>query len=160
MDGSQIKPIEALQAILEMDNIAEQLPDEELAVIGQDVVTEHGIDWSSMGDWRERMERGLDLAALVKKEKNYPFKGASNLKYPLITTAALQFNARAYPAIVPSDDVVKVQVHGNDPSGQKAARGERVAQYLSYELSSEVEEWEETTDELLTILPIVGTVVR
>ena len=106
MDGSQIKPIEALQAILEMDNIAEQLPDEELAVIGQDVVTEHGIDWSSMGDWRERMERGLDLAALVKKEKNYPFKGASNLKYPLITSAALQFNARAYPAIVPSDDVV------------------------------------------------------
>ena len=75
MDGSQIKPIEALQAILEMDNIAEQLPDEELAVIGQDVVTEYGIDWSSMGDWRERMERGLDLAALVKKEKNYPFKG-------------------------------------------------------------------------------------
>ena len=160
MDGSTFGPVEKLSAILALDNIAEHLPPEELATIGSDVVQEHGIDYSSMKDWRERMERGLDLAALVKKEKTYPWKGAANLKYPLITTAALQFNARAYPAIVPSDDVVKVQVHGNDATGAKAARGERVGQYMSFQLSSEVEEWEETTDELLTVLPIVGTVVR
>jgi len=160
MDGSTFGPVEKLGAILDLDNIAEHLPPEDLATIGSDVVQEHGIDYSSMKDWRERMERGLDLAALVKKEKTYPWKGAANLKYPLITTAALQFNARAYPAIVPSDDVVKVQVHGNDTTGAKAARGERVGQYMSFQLSSEVEEWEETTDELLTVLPIVGTVVR
>ena len=52
-----------------------------------------------------------------------------------ITTAALQFNARAYPAIVPSGDMVKVKVHGADPDGAKVARGDRIAAHMSWQLS-------------------------
>lgn len=85
MDGSQIKPIEALQAILEMDNIAEQLPDEELAVIGQDVVTEHGIDWSAVNPTTSynRVQRYNILSSksqISKKHTFGEFKG-KNLRY-------------------------------------------------------------------------------
>lgn len=160
VDQPQIPPAEMLIAILGMTNIADHLGETELAAIGDDVCREHRIDVESMKPWTDRMKRGVDLASLVKEDKTYPFESASNVKYPLITTAALQFNARAYPAIVPPGEMVNVKTFGADPTGAKAARAERVGHYMSYQLSTEIEEWEETTDELLTILPIVGTVVR
>lgn len=149
-----------LQAILQADNIADMLPPEKLATIASDVHEGWQIDKRSMQPWLDRMQRGIDLAEMVKEDKSYPFKKASNVKYPLITTAALQFNARAYPAIVPPDQIVKPKVFGDDPQGTKAARGDRVAEHMSWQLSSEIEEWEEVTDKLLTVLPIVGTVIR
>lgn len=149
-----------LQAILAADNLAEMLDEAKLAGIADECLRGYDIDKASMKDWCERMERGIELATLVKEEKSYPFPKASNVKYPLITTAALQFNARAYPAIVPAEDVVKVKVFGKDPEGLKAARAERVGEHMSWQLLSQVEEWEETTDNLLTVLPIVGTVMR
>ncbi len=160
MPPPQIGPAQFLQAIIAAPNIADMLEPEKLASIGDDVCREHAIDYESMKDWRSRMERGIELASLVKTEKNYPFEKAANVKYPLITTAALQFNARAYPAIVPPDDMVKCKVFGQDEGGMKEARGMRVSSHMSYQLGSQIEEWEETTDQLLVVLPIVGTVVR
>lgn len=159
-EPQRMDPAMLLQAIMAAPNIADLLPENQLAGIGEDVCREHAIDWESMKDWRSRMERGIELASLVKTEKSYPFEKASNVKYPLITTAALQFNARAYPAIVPPDDMVKCKVFGQDQGGMKEARGMRVSAHMSYQLGSEIEEWEETTDQLLVVLPIVGTVVR
>lgn len=153
-------PMALLQAIMEAGNVAELLPEDKLAAIAEDCMVGYRIDCESMKDWRKRMDRGIELAELVKEDKTYPFDKASNVKYPLITSAALQFNARAYPAIVPADQVVKAKVFGKDPQGMKAARAERTSEFMSWQLSSEIEEWEEVTDKLLTVLPIVGTVVR
>ena len=113
-----------------------------------------------MAEWFKLMERGLDLAKLVKKDKDYPWKGASNVKYPLITSAALQFNARAYPAIVPEDRPVKVKVWGNDKGGLKAARADRLSEHMSWQLQAQVTEWDKETDKLLVQLPIVGEMFR
>lgn len=163
MDEEQaprIPPEQMLQAIMAAPNIADLLEDAQLAMIGDDVCREHAIDFDSMKDWRARMERGIELASLIKTEKSYPFEKAANVKYPLITTAALQFNARAYPAIVPAGEAVKCKTFGQDPQGTKAARAMRVASHMSWQLGSEIEEWEEDTDQLLVILSIVGTLVR
>jgi chaperonin GroES len=113
-----------------------------------------------MEDWLKQMEGGIKLAKLGKDLKSYPFDKASNIKYPLLTTAALQFNAKAYPAIVQSDQIVKVKVYGADRDGKKAARAERVSEHMSYDLDCNVPEWEEDTDNLLTVLPLVGTCYR
>jgi len=158
--AEEVHPLDKLRAILQSDNVAESLDAAKLAMIGDDAVSDYRLDRDSMGDWLDRMGRGIELAKLEKSDKNYPFANAANVKYPLITTAALQFNARAYPAIVSSDSVVKVKVHGEDPTGQKAARGERVSSHMSWQLSNKIEEWEEETDKLLVQLPIVGTMVR
>ena len=153
-------PFEWVSLAPEEDNLAPFLEEEQLAKIGDDIVSDYDLDYRSMATWRDEMQRGLDLATLVKGEKVYPFKNASNVKYPLITTAALQFNARAYPAIVPADAIVRVKTHGSDPQGEKAARGERIGAHMSYQLGTEMEEWEDDTDKLLVQLPIVGTMVR
>jgi len=154
------QPLEVLQQIMATENVAEMLDDAELARIGDLAVREWKLDKDSMKEWFDRMNRGIDLATLIKKEKTYPFKHAANVKYPLITTAALQFNARAYPAIVPSDQVVRAKTYGKDPTGAKAARGERISEHMSYDLTCNVPEWEEETDRLLVVLPVVGTMVK
>ena len=153
-------PMAVLTSLTQMPNIADHLDEARLAEIGEDVATDYDIDRRSMASWLERMKCGMDLANLVKAEKSYPWKGSSNARYPLVTTACLQFNAKAYPAIIPGADVVKCEVKGKDPQGIKAARAERVGSHMSYMLTSRVEEWEETTDDLLVQLPLVGTMYR
>lgn len=169
--GAQRAPVNALapgvreltmrvEMLAASPNLAENLSDADLTKLAQSVIEGFDIDKASMADWEERMQRGLDLAMLVKGDKSYPWDKAANIRYPLITSAALQYNARAYPAIVPSTDVVKVAVQGEDAKGQKSGRGKRVASFMSWQLKVDSREWERGTDQLTLQLPIVGDVFR
>lgn len=153
-------PAERLAELIQTPNIAALLDDDDLKEISTKALDGYKLDKSSREDWEGRVEGAMDLAMLLAEEKDYPFNGAANVKYPLLTTAALQFNARAYPAIVQGNVVAKCKVNGHDPDGAKAARGDRVSEHLSWQLTSEMPEWEEDTDRLLMILPIVGCVFR
>jgi chaperonin GroES len=95
----------------------------------------------------------------VVEEKSFPWDNAANIKFPLITEAAIQFNARAYPEIVKSGDVVKARVVGKGEP-EKDAKGKRISRHMSYQLTEEMEEWEEGMDKLLIALPIVGTAFK
>jgi chaperonin GroES len=152
--------MQALGQIMGSANLAAEMDGDKLSDIAQRVVREYEIDRSSREDWEKRTAAALDLAMMVSEEKSYPFQNASNVKFPLLTTAALQFNARAYPAIVQGNRVAKCITWGADPQGLKAARADRVGEHLSYQLLSELPEWEEDTDKLLLMLPIVGCVFR
>lgn len=155
-----IAPDQFIAMVTQSENLAAEMDDHELELIGRDAVDDFDLDKESMSDWLEKMEKAIDLANLVKEEKTYPFKSASNIKYPLVTSAALQFNARAYPAIVSPTDLVKTKIWGGDPQGIKAAKGKRASSYMSWQLLSEVEEWDQETDKLLVQLPIVGDMFR
>ncbi|MDC0657057.1 hypothetical protein N6L27_03505 [Leisingera sp. SS27] len=159
-EQAQVSPEEFVAFAVQSQNLAAEISEEKLREIAQQVLRDYHLDKDSMSEWFQKMERGIKLASLVKEDKSYPFNGAANVKYPLVTSAALQFNARAYPAIVPPDQVVKAKVWGNDQGGLKAARALRVSTFMSYQLSGPIEEWEEETDNLLVQLPIVGTMVR
>lgn len=165
-------------------NIAKELPDEELGNIGSTVHREYEIDLESRKPWLEIIERATKLAMQVKEEKSFPWPKASNVKYPLLTEAAIQFNARAYPAIIQGQSIVKAKIVGNDdgvpvlgpdgrpvagpdgepqfkvPPGAKRNRGDRVARHMSWQLAEQMEEWEEDTDRLLVMLPITGCMFR
>lgn len=153
-------PIDTLRMIMASDNLAEDIAEDVLAKLAHRVVSEHKIDKESRKEWEERTKQAMELAMLVAKEKDYPFKNAANVKFPLLTVAALQFNARAYPAIVSGSSVVKCKTWGADAQGLKAARAKRVADFMSYQLLSKLPEWEEDTDRILVMLPIVGCVFR
>lgn len=152
---------ERLIANIRSPNIAADLSEEELARIGARVVDEFKIDEQSRKDsgWADRIEAALKLAMQVKEAKNYPWPNAANIKYPLITVAAVQFAARAYPAIVDGAGIVKGKVLGK-PSDEKRDRADRIGRHMSYQLLEEMDGWEEDTDRLLHVLPVVGCVFR
>jgi chaperonin GroES len=167
-------------------NIADE-PDfdiAELPKIGQKVIREYEIDYNSCNEWRVQYKEHLKFALQVAEEKTYPWPGASNIIYPLLTIAAIQFAARAYPAIINGPHVVKGIVIGNDNGvplinpqtkqpvvgpqgpifivqpGAKRDRADNVADHMSWQLLYEEKEWESDTDRLLHILPITGCCFR
>lgn len=143
----------------QLDNIAPELDDETLAKLGNRVIEEYAIDYQSMSDWRDQYEKGMEVAKQVIKRKTTPWPGASNVYYPLVATAALQFNARAYPEIVRDHTVVKTRVAGKK-SQEKVDKAERVSQHMSYQLLHEDSQWEESLDKLLIVLSVCGTAFK
>jgi len=150
-----------VSALLESTNIADTLSKDKLTEIGMKAKAGFEQDLESREDWEKAMEEWIKLAKQVTETKSYPWSNASNVKYPLLSTAAMQFAARAYPSLVPSDrKVVKGRAIGKDPTGQKSKTAEAVSTYMSYQLMEEMDGWEEDMDKLLIMLPIVGTMFK
>ncbi len=150
-----------LRALVEKTNIAEGLDKDTLEKISQQVKQGFESDLQSRAAWDAAAKEWTKLALQVREQKTYPWVGASNVKYPLLSTAAMQFNARAYPSLVPSGGkIVKAQVIGKDPTGEKLEKANRISTYMSYQLTEEMHGWEEDMDKLLIMLPIVGTLFK
>lgn len=160
MDEAATRAID-MRAVIENNNIAKTLDKEKLTTISHQVKKGFEFDLESRREWDQAAKEYTKLALQVKEEKTYPWSGASNVKYPLLSTAAMQFNARAYPSLVPSGGrVVKAMVIGKDPDGEKQKKADRISTYMSYQLMEEMDSWEEDMDKLLIMLPIVGTLFK
>lgn len=150
-----------LDKIVDNVNVAEDLSDEKLLEIGNKVVEGYDADLLSRVSWEKDLEKWTKLALQIVEEKTFPWRNAANVKFPLLSTACMQFNARAYPTLVPPDgNVVKCRVIGSDLTGEKAQRAWRVSKYMSWQIIEEMDDWEEHMDKLLLILPITGTAFK
>lgn len=146
-----------VQRLLDERNIAKGLDDDKLTEIGKNCFEAFDKDMQSRQQWEKNQDEAIKMSLLYKENKNYPWPGASNVKFPLISTAAMQFSARAYPSLVPSDGkIVKAKVVGADPQGQKALKANRIEKHMSYQIMDEMQEWEEDMDRLLITAAIVG----
>lgn len=160
-DEVQSAATDKLAKKVELTNIAEKLDEDLLVKIGQDCRRGFLIDEDSRKEWLDNTQEWLDLAKQLRDRKTFPWDGASNVKYPLISTAAMQFAARAYPSLVPGDgNVVKSRVIGKDPTGEKAKKGDRISKYMSWQLLYEMERWEEDMDKMLIMLPVWGMMFK
>jgi len=81
---------------------------------------------------------------------------SSNVKFPLVTIAALQYHARSYPVLIDSQTPVHCRVIGSDLDSSKEKRAERVSQHMSYQILEEDENWEAEMDRVLIKQPIIG----
>jgi chaperonin GroES len=150
-----------LGAMLESINIAEKLTEDELTKIGSDASKGFELDLSTCSEWTKNIDEWTKLAKQTIEPKTWPWPRASNVKYPLLSTAAMQFAARAYPSLIPSDGkVVKAKAVGKDHTGGKTELALAVSTYMSYQLLEEMDDWEEQMDKLLIMLPIVGTMFK
>lgn len=150
-----------MSAFIESVNLAEKLDEEELEDIGKKAKEGYEADSESRAEWERCATQWTELAKLTVTQKTFPWPNASNVKYPLLATAAMQFAARSYPSLVPSDGrIVKSRVIGKDPTGEKTMISEAVSLYMSYQLLEEMDGWEEEMDKLLIMLPIIGTMFK
>lgn len=141
-------------------NVASELSDEVLTKIGEEVKRGFELDEASRRDWLDKVRMWMGLATQVADKKSFPWPNAANIKYPLLSTAAMQFAARAYPALIPGPELVKGVVKSVDPDGQQHDRAKRVGRHMSYQIMCEMDGWEESMDKACLILPIVGCVFK
>lgn len=150
-----------LSKILQTKNIAEQLDEDELTKIGSECKSGFEDDLQSRSQWEEDLRDWSKLAMQIREEKSFPWPDSSNVQYPILSTASMQFAARAYPSLVPSDGkIVKSIVIGKDDDGLKLERATRVSSYMSWQIMYDMDHWEEDMDKLLIMLPITGTVFK
>lgn len=150
-----------LRKYIESVNIAKELDEDKLRKIANDCSEGFEVDLQSRAVWERKIDEYVRLAQQLQDQKAYPWPKASNIKYPLLSTAAMQFAARAYPTLVPSDGhIVNGQVIGKDPDDSKQDQAERIGTYMSYDIMHQMEGWEEGMDKLLIQLPIVGTMFK
>jgi len=159
-EDAQAQEIMSIMAQLEarhaMTNIATELTPDQVAALATRVVDDFNTDEDSRAAWLSSHKDIMDLARLALQKKTYLGETVANVKYPIIISAAIQFAARAYPEIIKGTEVVKPKIVGKDPDGQKAARGKRVCDHMSYQLLNEMADWEDGVDQLLFTLPVVG----
>lgn len=118
---TESEPLAMLARIAQQPgDISDLFDDQTLATIGADVVEDYDRDEEGRSEWKATVEKALKRAAQERQTLTNPAPyRRSNVDFPILTVAAQQFNARAYPAICRPGDMVRIKVIGSD-KGQPA----------------------------------------
>ena len=136
-------------------NICELISEEERENMGDALHREIKDDLASRAGWESSIDEYLELAKQLTKGKSYPWPNASNVKFPILSLASIQFHAETFPALLGKPNVVKTRKIGEaDPV--KTDRGDRVARFMSVQVTELMEDWLDEMDRLFLILPILG----
>ncbi len=146
-----------LDKIVYLPNIVDELDHDDLVKIAADVRETYKRDKDSRMQWEHDTKLVIELSKLIAISKDTPYPGCSNVKYPLISTAATQSAANMYPEIIRNGRVVELAALGLDQDGSKQKRASRVGDFMNYQLLVESAAWERDLDKRLTTLPLIGT---
>jgi len=147
------------QLIAHDDNLAEYLDDGYLGELSSDLRASYEEDLSSRQEWEDGYTKGLDQLGVRYEERTQPFEGASGVTHPLIAESVTQFQAQAYKELLPAGGPVQTQVLGL----QDAAREEqaaRVKDFMNYQITEVMEEYDPDMDQLLFYLPLSGSTFK
>ena len=144
------------EAAIKAVNLCDRFITEDLNAIGAWVSDGYKMDKVSRQKWEVRNAAAMDLAMQIQKAKNFPWPNASNVAFPLITIATMQFHATAYPSLISGTDIVRCRTIGDDPSGVKKARADRVSTHMSWQRLEEDQPWEEQHDRGLINRAVIG----
>ena len=137
-------------------NLAEYLEEGYLGEIASKLVAAFEDDLLSRSEWEETYTKGLDLLGVKTVERTEPFQGASGVTHPLISESVTQFQAQAYKELLPAGGPVKTGVIGlQDP--EREAQATRVRDFMNYEITEVMEEYDPDMDQLLFYLPLSGS---
>ena len=143
---------ETLKSFDNTANLAEKIDEVQLKKLGEEAVARFRIDIGTRSGWEEQRSKWLKLLSMTRDAKSFPWEDPSNVALPTLTIAAVQFHARAFDAIYGERQIVKVKAK----DGKSKDASLRVAKHMNYQLTEEMEEWEEDMDKLLMLLPTNG----
>ena len=157
--GAVVGEVEQTPLVNFTSNLAEVLDEGYMQSLSNELVEKIEADKSSREDWEQSYTKGLDLLGFKYEERTRPFRGASSVNHPMLAQAVTQFQAMAYVELLPSDGPVRTQVVGaNNSQLQQAA--ERVKDYMNYEITHNMEEYNPEMDQLLFQLPLSGSAFK
>ena len=140
-------------------NLAEELEDKEVALIGKDLVRAYEDDKSSRKNWEDQYSKGLRMLGVVVEDRQDPFPGASGVHHPLLAEAATQFQARAIAEVFPPGGPVKTQVIGK-VTDKKLEQSQRVQDFMNFQLTQEIPDYFNELDQMLFYLALAGSAFK
>jgi len=140
-------------------NLAELIDERDLMDIASELTGQYEEDRSGRKDWEDAYVNGLELLGIKYEERDQPFRGSSGVTHPLIAEAITQFQAQAYKELLPSSGPVRTQIIGaTNPEVEK--QSQRVSEFMNYQITTVMEEYDPEMDRLLFNLPIAGSAFK
>lgn len=140
-------------------NLADVIDSALLGRISSDLVGSIEDDLSSRQDWEDTYKQGLEFLGMKTEERTQPFEGSSGVVHPLLAESVTQFQAQAYRELLPANGPVRTQVIGAQ-SEMLVKQAERVKDYMNYQITYEMEEYDPELDQMLFYLPVVGSTFK
>jgi hypothetical protein len=140
-------------------NLAEELDERELATIATELVGSYEDDLDSRSDWFSTYVDGLDLLGINADSRSQPFVGASGVHHPILAEAVTQFQAQAYKEMLPAGGPVDTEVLGMTDNA-KLEKANRVKNFMNYQITYKMEEYDPEMDQLLFYLPLSGSAFK
>ena len=142
-----------------LPNIAEKLDKDTQGELGKQVVDDFNRDRSTRTDWETRHAEAIKVALQVVETKSFPWENCSNIKFPLLTIAVLQFLARI-SLMTKGQKIASVKVLGADPTGEKALQSERLSDHLSLQLLEEQVNWRDSDEQAKLSACLLGSAFK
>ena len=140
-------------------NLALVLDPSELGEISNELIAAFEEDKESRDEWLTTFADGLDLLGIKTEERQMPFPGASGVTHPLLAEAATQFQAQAYKELLPANGPVNTKIVGAE-SPETMAQCQRVKEFMNYQITEVMEEYDPDMDSLLFYLPLAGSAFK
>ena len=140
-------------------NLAEVLDDSILGSLSSDLGSKVEEDKGSREEWEEAIAKGLTLLGINYEERSEPFMGASGVTHPLLSEAVTQFQAQAYKEMLPPGGPIKTQIIGQQTK-EVEDQAQRVKDFMNYQVTEVMEEYDSDTDQMLFYLPITGSTFK
>ena len=140
-------------------NLADHIDEDVLSEISSQLTGDIEDDTNSRSDWEEQYKSGLELLGMTYEDRSEPFEGASGIVHPLLAESVTQFQAQAYREMLPAGGPVKTTIIGAE-TPEVMAQAERVKNYMNYQITYEMEEYDPELDQMLFYLPIVGSAFK
>ena len=140
-------------------NLSELLEDSELNNISANLTSDYEYDKDARGDWLKTYTEGLDLLGFKYEERSKPFANASGVTHPLLAETVTQFQAQAYKELLPPEGPIRTQIVG-EITPEIEEQAQRVKEFMNYQISYVMEEYDQDLDQMLFHLPLAGSAFK
>jgi len=140
-------------------NLAEDIPEDVLAEIAGDLLSEYEEDVSSRKDWMQTYVDGLELLGMKIEERSEPWEGACGVYHPLLSEALVKFQSETIMETFPAAGPVKTQIIGKE-TPEKKASAERVRDDMNYQLTDVMVEYRGEHERMLWGLGLSGNAFK
>ena len=140
-------------------NLAEELPEQYLAELSSNLLSDFSNDINSRKDWLETYVDGLELLGLKIEQRSEPWEGACAVYHPLLSEALVKFQAETMMETIPAAGPVKTSIIGKEtPECLEAAA--RVQENMNYQLMDKMPEYRPEHERMLWGLGLAGNAFK
>lgn len=140
-------------------NLAELIDEGDLEGMASELVGFFLSDRQTRSDWAMAYTKGLDLLGMKLEDRTQPWEGASGVFHPMLTEAAIHFQAQAMGELFPASGPVRTKVMGK-LTAELLSQAQRVENELNYIITEEMPDYREETEQMLFRLSLAGSAFK
>lgn len=140
-------------------NLADYIDEADLQSMASELIGQFTNDRNTRSDWADAYIRGLDLLGMKIEDRTQPWEGASGVYHPMLTEAAIRFQAQAMGELMPASGPVRTKIMGKLTT-EKFEQANRVENEMNYLITERMPDYREETEQMLFRLSLAGSAFK